>query len=365
MMKQISRFSRFGRYSAVVFALVLVSSSSARAEETLTFEDIVSMLDHTGKEFNYLGTKFVIDYTHTGQSSLVKVTYGSPGLEKKEVAKAQSGESHIILDDGKNLWHYIPSKASVIKKKRNVSFGDLSKRIRMQNDLLRQNYHITIETLKDGDEQGVKSPIPSVSGDVVVTFQPKAEDRPTWKLWIEREHGLVVRTEIYDVNGKLALLSAFSELTFKPKLSKSTFEIVVPKGTKMRTAVEKSFDTVEAAQKEVSFPIAAPEYLPAGFKLAAIILSKTKQGEKVRFAYIDGMSSISIFEEKRHSKSEEEEEGSDGTVVEAEDAVKGTFYDQGLLKILRWQRDQDLQITLVGEVSDSELLKIASSIIKE
>lgn len=356
---------RFNRYSIVFFFFVFLFPPPLRAEEHLTFGDIVTMLDHSGKEFNYLGTKFVIDYTHAGQSSLVKVTYGASGWEKREVSQADPGQSQIILDDGKYLWHYIPSQASVIKKKRKMSFGDLSKRLRRQNDLIRQNYDIHIDIPPAEPDSGVDAPIPAVSGDLVVSFRPKSKDRPFWKLWIEREHGLVVRTEIYDINGKLALLSAFSDLTFTPKISKNTFEIVVPKGTKMRTALEKNFHSFEDAQKEVSFSIVAPAYLPTGFELATIILSKTRQGEKVQFAYIDGMSSISIFEETQHSRPPENlSEQTTERAMAIQDAVKGTFYDQGLLKILRWRRDQKLQITLVGEVSDSELLKIASSIIQ-
>ena len=85
-----------------------VNLPSAFAEEnSLQFDDIIKMLDHSGKRFNYLGTKFVIDYTPSRRSTtLVKVTYGAPGWQKKEVSPLQHGESQIILDDGKFLWHY-------------------------------------------------------------------------------------------------------------------------------------------------------------------------------------------------------------------------------------------------------------------
>ncbi len=131
----------------------------------------------------------------------------------------------------------------------------------------------------------------------------------------------------------------------------------------MQTTIEKSFRTIEDARKEVNFPISEPEYLPSGFSLATVILSKTKYGEKVQFAYIDGMSSISIFEERRTTSPQHTTEKNSNN-VEINAAIKGTFHDQGLLKILRWRLEDNLQVTLVGEVADSELLKIASSIIK-
>lgn len=356
------------RFISLVWLSICLLSSfsaipSAFAEDTLQFDDIIDMLDHSGENFNYLGTKFVIDYTRPRQSTtLVKVTYGSPGWQKKEVSSQQSGESQIILDDGKFLWHYIPSQASVVKKKRRLSLGGISKRIRRQNELIQQNYHISIDTQEKESPSARTHQIPSVMGDVVVSFKPKAKDRPSWKIWLDSEHGLVVRTEVYGINGNLALLSAFSELTFQPKITKNTFVMTVPKGTRMWTAVEKRFQTIEEARQEASFPISEPGYLAPGFTLVSVILSKTKQAERAQLTYIDGMSSLSIFEEKRTVPTESSVTTSEK--VQITNSIKGTFHDQGLLKILRWRLTQALQVTLVGEVADSELLKIASSIIK-
>jgi outer membrane lipoprotein-sorting protein len=347
--------------------LLLGTFGVSAEEKTLQFDDILQMLDSSEKQFSYLGTKFVIDYTPTRRSTtLVKVTYGAPGWQKKEVAPLQPGQSaQIILDDGKFLWHYIPSQASVVKKKQRMSLGRISKRIYSQNKLIQQNYDIHIEQQPQpsSDARSASSQVASVTGDVVVSFQPKAHDRPVWKLWIESEHGLIVRTEVYDIQGNLALLSAFSELTFQPKISTKAFVMTVPKGTTMRKSVEQHFQSIEEAQPEVSFPISEPAYMPPGFVLTSVIHSPTtKRGEKVQLAYIDGMSSISVFEEKRAVSLKNSEKTS--KEVEINKTLKGTFHDHGLLKILRWQLEQDFYITLVGEVADTELLKIAASITK-
>lgn len=340
----------------------LLFPSFVFAEEELQFDDIISMLDHSGKRFNYLGTKFVVDYTPSRRSTtLVKVTHGASGWQKREVSPLQRGEPQIILDDGKFLWHYIPSQASVVKKKRRLSLGELSKRIRIQKDLIQQNYTITIEKQRQHLVSANALQPPSVMGDVIVSFQSKAKDRPAWKIWINSEHGLVVRTEIYDIKGNLALLSAFSELTLQPKLPEKTFTMTVPKGTKVTRSVEQSFQSVKEAQEHVSFSISEPTYMPSGFILSTVIVSKTKQGEKIQLAYIDGMSSISVFEDKRTSSSTATSPKTSKEVA-INSTVKGTFRDHGLLKILDWNLAQDVHVTLIGEVADSELLKIASSI---
>ncbi|MCP4399448.1 MAG: hypothetical protein GY801_19380 [bacterium] len=333
----------------------------AGAEEDLLFDDVIQMLDYSEKQFSYLGTKFVINYTPNRRSTtLVKITHSS-GLRKKEVASLKPGESsQVILDDGKFLWHYIPSQASVIKKKQRITLDRISKRIAGQGQLIQQNYDIHIKQIPQTSTGLSDLQIPSVTGDVMIAFQPKAQDRPAWKIWLEREHGLIVRTEIYDIEGKLALLSAFSELTFQPKLSKKSFVMKVPKGTTVQKSVEKHFRTVEEAQQETGFHISVPGYISPGFELASVIQSPSKRGEKVQLAYIDGMSSISIFEEK-HGSSPESTSGV-SKEVDINQSIKGTFHDYGLLKILRWRIGQDFYITLVGEVADTELLKIAASL---
>ncbi len=348
-------------FTAIWLGLFLLLPSFGFAEDSLQFDDIIQMLDHSGKQFNYLGTKFVVDYTPSRRSTtLVKVTYDASGLEKKEVSPLQHGEPQIILDDGKFLWHYIPSQASVVKKKRRLSLGQLSKRILYQKELIQQNYVVIIETQQQQPISANVIQPPSVMGDVIVSLKPKTKDRPAWKIWINSEHGLVVRTEIYDINGNLALLSAFSELTFQPKLPEKTFTMTVPEGTQLKTTVEQNFQSVEEAQDHVSFPISEPKYMPSGFILSVVIVSKTKQGEKVQLAYIDGMSSISVFEDKRTPSTTASSKTSKEVTIS--NTVKGTFQDHGLLKILDWSLAEDIHITLIGEVADSELLKIASSI---
>ena len=344
------------------YAPTAVFAEAAQEGVVAAFDDIIQMLDHTDKQFNYLGTKFVVDYTPTRRSTtLVKVAHDTAaGVQKQEVASLQDGESQIIIDDGKFLWHYIPSQASVVKKKRRLSLGELSKRIRHQEELIQANYFITITAEASEQVSVATTQPPSVQGDVMVTFHPKSHDRPSWKVWIENEHGLVVRTEIYDVAGNLALLSAFSELAFRPKLPKQAFTMTVPKGTTVTTSLEETFQSAVEAQPSVSFTILEPAYLPTGFVLSSVIVSNVKDREKVQLTYIDGMSSISVFEEQRRAAAPEASKATKEVAIN--NTVKGTFYDHGLLKILNWQQNTDVSITMVGEVADTELLKMASSI---
>jgi hypothetical protein len=152
-------------------------------------------------------------------------------------------------------------------------------------------------------------------------------------------------------------------LTFKPKLPEEAFTMKVPKGTTVTTSLEETFQSVEEAQQTVSFSILEPAYLPSGFLLSSVIVSSAAERERVQLTYIDGMSSISMFEDKRLAPTSETSKASKEVTIN--NTVKGTFYDHGLLKILNWQQSNHVYVTLVGEVADTELLKMASSITTE
>ncbi len=70
-----------------------------------------------------------------------------------------------------------------------------------------------------------------------------------------------------------------------------------------------------------------------------------------------------MFEEQRRAAAPETSKATKEVVIN--NTIKGTFYDHGLLKILNWQQHADVSITMVGEVADTELLKMASSMTTE
>ncbi len=89
--------------------------------------------------------------------------------------------------------------ASIGRKEKTwrVSLGEISQRIHEQNELILRNYHIQIERLETSITTSI-SQIPSVIGDVLVTFP--AEDEGSSGL---EKFGLIKRTRPGRANGNL------------------------------------------------------------------------------------------------------------------------------------------------------------------
>jgi negative regulator of sigma E activity len=193
-----------------------------------------------------------------------------------------------------------------------------------------------------------------------ISFQPMGTNRPARKIWIDREYGVPLRTEIYDLNGNLALLSMFSEIQFAPALDNETFNPQFPKDIIPKNITESRYADIPEAQDEITdFKLHSPTYLPEGFTLIGISRLKVGKSERIQLLYSDGLSSLSVFEDKPTVSPS-------GNSLPAREVLindkKGVLYDQGLLKILDWNLE-DIHVTLVAEISEDELLKVAGSIV--
>jgi len=334
----------------ISWPLVLLMANRAPADEGEEIKTVVRALEESRKkDVSYLGIKIVVNYSSSQPDvKSIRIIHGPADKEKREVLSLKEKKTQIILEDGQYIWHYIPSQAFIMRKTSPVFFEDLIKDLKEKEELIRRNYKIYL----DRQGQIVNR------GSIGIFFEPKGANRPARKVWIDREYGIPLRTEIYDLQGNLVLLSTFSEIKFGPVLENDNFALKVPEGTLIKTITESRYTDLGEAQNHIKFKLHVPSYLPEGFNLVSITHLKGDKGERVQLLYSDGLSSLSVFQDKSILSS------SSNSLPAKEVNIndkKGVFYDQGLLKILNWNL-QDVHVTLIGEVSEDELLKVAASI---
>ena len=154
-------------------------------------------------------------------------------------------------------------------------------------DLLLKNYRVTLDRTE---------PIIGRTADVLVVAHPET-GRPSKKIWVDRDTGLILRSEYYDCDGRLATLSFYTDIDWNPRLDDRLFE--VPEGWKT-TEIEGDASQHwerEKLSKEVAFPVCEPAYLPAGFALDGFHLYRCRCGvASAHVRYVDGLNSVSVFE---------------------------------------------------------------------
>jgi outer membrane lipoprotein-sorting protein len=154
-------------------------------------------------------------------------------------------------------------------------------------DLLLKNYTVTAERTE---------PIIGRPADVLVV-KHREPGRPAKKVWVDRATSLILRTEYYDCEGRLATLTFYTDIAWNPQLDDGLFEI--PDGWK-KVALEDDAAkhwTRESLSKEVAFNVREPATLPAGFALDGFHLYHCRCGAaSAHLRYVDGLNSVSVFE---------------------------------------------------------------------
>jgi hypothetical protein len=170
---------------------------------------------------------------------------------------------------------------------------------------------------------------------------------------------LGVRTEIHEINGNVAVLSMLSPLSVQPEPTPAIrTRAAAPASMKKQVPGPQRFQSVAEAQKSVNFPIIEPPYFPPGLSLSDVTVARTDQAVTVELIYTDGTNSLSLFEEMQPTPDARKPKRE----VSLNLPAKGIVSAQKSFNMLDWRLPSGVHVTLVGDVADEELLKIAASI---
>lgn len=325
--------------SGILFMSFMISNAGAEEREITS---ILRQMNIDGVKAKYSGTKVTFDLSSAvPKVNSFRIIYQSPLRQRKEYIT----QDRIVVNDGKYLWEYIPSQQSVLRRVLSETHHQLAERNMV---LIRDNYVTELEGeyLIAGRKSYVIKLCPRESGS-----------RPSRRIWVDSEKGVPLRTEIYGINNKLALLSSFVNIEFDTKFKKNDFILKVPSKTSVRILKDYKCPNIVRAQKVVDFKVNSPKYLPSGFVLTSINAKSKSHYNEVQLQFFDGLCSLSIFESTHINF----DYGSPNAVKIALNDKEGVFQDLGLLKIVNWKAG-GLYFTLIGELSKEEMIKIAKSI---
>lgn len=315
----------------------------ARAQD---LSQVVEKLTQAQFSVSYRGERHVYNFHPSTPQVTTFNVYHTPRGERREYHTGRF--SFIIIDDGHHRWIYRPHQ-NLITRRPSTSMEQRRNLAQRNAALLMKNYRIE-----------VLQPEETMSGRpcMVTKFASRyGVDRPVRTLWIDREKGLPLRTEVYDSRG-LRVMSFFSSITYSPPSEAEALTLKVPPTTRLRAESEEEVISPEALARAVDFPVYQPKHLPPGFVLVDARLKGSGPDAELRLLYSDGLSALTLFE--RRQSFDHRKGGPPATVVSLGEA-EGRLYRYGLLLMVEWQRPP-LALALVGEVSEKELLATARSI---
>lgn len=179
---------------------------------------------------------------------------------------------------------------------------------------------------------------------LVVAVNPRSPDRYAYRLWLDEQTHLLLKSAILDVNGHSLEQVQFTQLVVSKEIPSELLQPGI-KGTAFQWRTDTDTDNITAPV----MPDWLPGWLPTGFEIKESSVQQPHEYSRAtsHLIYSDGLSMVSIFVE---------------TVADNKQALQGESSRGAVNAYSRLNGKH--QITAVGEVPLSTLKKIAESVSK-
>ena len=278
--------------------------------------DVMRRAESADKRLNYRGIKITtVNFESGSVTSKLKVVHLRPNLTRTEYYTPSALAGIVVIQNGLDFWKFIP---------RNKSWEHLCPRVILSDDSYGHGFLTNFNLQIVGSEHVAGRPT------YVVQAVPKRGIEYSHRVWVDKEHYFIIRTEAETPNGRILNSSKYLKIDLNPQaISRSNFKV--------------SGKVISQSKvKNVGFKISKPKYLPSGYKLMGITCMRLNGRSCVHLQYSNGVNSISLFEHKFDC-------------YKPSPPIKSR-----ITNIYSWTR-RNISYTIMSDLSHLELQKIARS----
>ncbi|HHV62389.1 MAG TPA: DUF4367 domain-containing protein [Firmicutes bacterium] len=322
---------------------------------TLSPRDLVRRSMEEGPFVSYEGTQVVVYWFAGGSTAcLTRIIHSKPNFTRIEYLPSAGQSYRLVVSDGRFTWRYEPSLRVVFRS------PCTSKQDKEGEDfnLLERNYKFAFLGMD------------YVAGrqTYVIGIIPRREGNPAKKIWIDSQYPLILRSEDYNSDGALYVLSYFLRIKLLKNVPGDVFQFRVPKGVKVIPHPgEEDIVPVDRLRERISFNISLPEEMPPGYVLKGGRLTDLDSTIKgVHLLYTDGLNTISFFERPVPPATGHGTQGKTRMIPGASREIEingrpAQLSNRNDAKVLHWEA-MGYSFALIGDVSEETLIKIAESV---
>jgi peptidoglycan/xylan/chitin deacetylase (PgdA/CDA1 family)/negative regulator of sigma E activity len=293
----------------------------------------------------YLGMKTV---TVWGQGVLraseVRVYHQAPDRTRLEYLAAGDQPARVVVAAGREQLEYVPGGNRYIRGPAPATDEDAIAKLLPQ---IRINYAVRFE----GTE------IVASRHTRIIAIVPKFPGRPRIRIWVDTRTRLILRLERYGPFGALREAESFLTVQLGPIMPGELFNLEPPAGARVQTrrANPAARLTIEEIAHRVGFIPQLPAYLPSGYQLTRSGVTQVNGVPTVTFTFSDGISTLTLFESRGAQAAPPNAKhvrigGADGAVA-----------PRGVATLVHWNAGE-VSFTLVGDLSQDELVRIGASV---
>ena len=283
--------------------------------------DVLSRSASAPRLHSYKGIRLVRVIQHGRPVEVkAKVYHRRPDKTRTEYVAPPCVAGTIILNVGRQRWQYSSKTQRWVRCFHQDEEDHLA--------LARRNYR------SEPAGEGIVAGRPAS----VFILVPTTPGNPGKTIWVDKKCDLVVRSEWHNSAGEVISWSRFTEIEFDPPNMPD--ELFQPPRLPAQT--------VETQLDRPCFKVIIPGYVPKGYVLSGTTVLQVGRERAVHLKYTNGINTISLFERVELKMPDT-----------PPDAVKHpTGYPSP--QVVNW-RQNGVVFTLMGDVSHSELRKIADS----
>lgn len=306
------------------FAVSANASSAVEAD----LQQLLSKMNQTLERGNYEGT-FV--FMHNGNVEAMSIVHGYSDSGVREKLVSLTGDAREVIRDQDVLTCIWPRDKLVVIETASATHGLPSS---LPSNLNEMAFHYKLTEVGQARIAGHDC--------TMVRFEPLDELRYGHELCLEAQHGMVLESKTFDVNGKAIENMMFTSFRMRETVPENLFQPSVHLND--YTWKTASVELNGELQPDRAWKV---EKLPPGFSLQSVSrrLMSASNNPVQHMVLTDGLASVSVFISK---------------VDEPGHMYKGA-HKQGVINAYARDLNQH-QITVVGEVPQGTVKMIGSSI---
>ncbi len=286
--------SRF--FAAVCLLLGLLGAVAINAfDKTDPRSWLMEMVDSV-ERLNYHGT---LVHMHGGEADILRMVHRVDNGSISERITALDGPGREIIRDDDEVTCILPDQGAVMvepRDSRDRSQNPLHASLPRLEDFDDRYYHLSF--LSDGSVVGRKAR--------VLAVRPKDGYRYGYRLWLDEQTALPLKTQLLDDAGDIVEQILFTEITVTDRISAKEVQpsLIMDSFTVQRSSDASLRDA--GSKRNVAWQF---DDLPAGFKLIAA-RAKLAEGAKrpmEQLVFSDGLAYVSVFIEADVGQDEQTE----------------------------------------------------------
>jgi sigma-E factor negative regulatory protein RseB len=320
MMRRDSRI--FGRLTALSLLLGVGIALGAEPKEWL------ERMNHALTTRNYVG---VFTHVHGGRVETLRIIHRVRGRDISERLLSLDGSGREFIREGDELTCYFPDKRTVLVERR-APDGPLLGALPPFEDGDSKVYEI-----RGGERERLLGRTTRV-----VALHPRDEYRYGYRLWIDEQTSMPLKTQLCGSSGEVIEQIVFSNIDLPERIPDSMFKPLVDASSYRWLRADR-----QLASNATPPALWEAMRLPPGFRMATrSAQSLPGSSEPVaHLVFTDGIASVSVFVEPRKPDTE----AAEGPARVGSSSAFSTVID-------------DHQITAVGEVPPNTVKFIATQV---